>query len=234
MNGEVKGSPLRTLLTILLAAMLAFSVGFLSPGARPAEGHSASDYFPAVWAGSQIQYNIGTVSTLSRTGVRDAAVYGAGRWNAVADSSANLYLNRDTTTVSFSGDASCSDLDSTGIWVFGRAIDGASGTIANVIRCVRWAGAAYNTHAWMSFDTAEPWQWGSTLADSTRFDGRGTGVHEMGHALGFAGHFPRPSTGVCSSSVSTTDHTMCSGTQRGLNHKRTLETHDRHTLANAY
>ena len=83
------------------------------------------------------------------------------------------------------------------------------------------------------------WNAGGTIADD-EFDFRSVLTHEIGHAAGMGrgslpGHF---TDAVACPSLNgnprSGDSTMCSGTRVDEIHKRTLESHDEHTIAAHY
>jgi len=82
------------------------------------------------------------------------------------------------------------------------------------------------------FDTDWNWYWDSGTPSSGQADSRSVAAHEFGHAWGgwFSDHF----TGSSLCPNDSGRHTMCASHVLGTTWQRTLETHDSHTISNAY
>ena len=83
------------------------------------------------------------------------------------------------------------------------------------------------------FNPDNQWNLGSGSPGTQEWDLRSIATHEAGHVWGFTGHFDEGSS-LCPQNSSR--HTMCPGHSSvlGTDWLRTLETHDSHTISNAY
>lgn len=81
------------------------------------------------------------------------------------------------------------------------------------------------------FNTDYTWYTGAGTPPEGEPDLWGTATHELGHAAGFEGHF----TGNELCPATSARHTMCGGWLIShLPYARTLEVHDKHSIAAAY
>ncbi len=114
------------------------------------------------------------------------------------------------------------------------AIDGKEGSVlAYEVGCLFGDDHSRRFSSDIVFDKDENWHYdSSTSPTDNEYDMAGVASHEIGHFLGFAGHFdatePVP---ICENSPK---HTMCRTVPSGTTYQRTLEEHDVHTFDNAY
>lgn len=212
--------------SILAAAALPWllaSLTLLVPGPS-AIAHPVNTFMTAKWSQTATGVRIGhTVSPLSSSTAHTSMRTGAfPAWNSIT-ATHTFTTQVGDPNVLYAGGCSTGGTSGAGK-VYITAHGSLPGAIASNTRC---ASGGIITRSAMRFDPFETWYVGSsTSVPSGSLDLRSTATHEYGHALGFSGHF----TDVCSPTVQT----MCQGAITGSSVKRTLESHDVHTVQPKY
>ena len=113
-----------------------------------------------------------------------------------------------------------------GVWYMQRSLP--NSTYARAQRC--YSGDEI-IKASVSFNSNHDWYLGTGTPPSGESDLWGVATHELGHTTGFSKHLT--GSDLCPSNSGK--HTMCpSWTKSQLPDARTLESHDKHSIAGAY
>lgn len=224
---RIRWKPKRVSTRLLMPAVaLAFVVGFAAGVPNGASAHSSDDFYSATWD-SDPDYHRGEISAPLNTGAaKNAMRAGATYWSSVSGSWLDFnWTGEEDPDVDFTWNA-CTTAPDGGLWLTTTHMDY---YIAYASIC-RESGTI--TSAAIAFDhTARNWYTGvSTNVPSSALDLRSVSSHEFGHATGFFPHFD-PNDVDCSSADR---ETMCESLPAGVSYFRTLEEHDKHTVADAY
>ncbi len=238
--------------SVELRALLAgLAVGFAAfaavTAASPAGAHDYEIYFqengwvvdPNVQAGNLQATLDGTTS--NRAKVTKDVNHARNQWNNVSGSAFDMwqFLGFNASIV-WTGDACNTNPNSNRITIVTHNIS----SLGQAHVC---GGGPYPflggpiTDAVILVDH-RAWKKGGGTPAANQYDLRSLLVHEIGHAAGFGQynpvathHFPSGTT-TCPSPLNSTANTMCSGLGTGSSYtgKRTLESHDEHTIAGFY
>lgn len=209
----------------VVVALLLFIFGWSLATTVTANAHTVSIYFPKKWASSPT-YSFGDIDSPLNTSTAKQSIHtGDNEWDFTNGSSLDFYWNyvEDSSVVWLGG--ACTTVPSNGqIWIMTYSLSG----LASENTCT--SGSQITKSTIRLDDTRSNWYTGSsTSVPSGKYDLRSVITHEFGHAGGFA-HLSGST--ICSGS---TRQTMCSGgLPTGTSYKRSLESHDKHTFANAY
>lgn len=209
----------------LAAAVAAFVAAAWLAGPAPVEAHSASTYYPKKWTADPY-YGLGHLDAPLDTSTAKSSIHaGDNPWDGLAGNWLDfLWSGNENPMVMWTG-SGCTTPPSDGLWIVSDDIS----SLAFEATCT--SGDRIVRTAIVFDDTGTSWYTGSsTSVPSGKYDLRSVAVHEFGHAEGFAGHFSSTDTD-CSGSDR---NTMCSGLPSGTSYKRTLESHDIHTVEAAY
>lgn len=211
----------------LIVPML-FLVGLgIGSVASNAEAHSPGPYYPNVWPNDP-PVAFGRVSSPLDTATAKTSMRYYSPWNSVSGSTLDFsWSGIDTSIATWNGTTCSSGLYNGYVWIFTDDIS----PLAMTGRCL--SGSAIVKIAIRYDHTRSNWHTGSsTSVPSGRADLRSVAVHEFGHAGGFGfGATQHWGSSYCSG---TGRQTMCATIPNGTSYMRTLEDHDRHTVANAY
>lgn len=111
------------------------------------------------------------------------------------------------------------------------AIDGSNGVLALTCRDIDYGFIA---NSQMLFDSGETYWPYDSAPPSSHLDMESVATHELGHTLGWRGHFSSSDVICPSGGWGSTAATMCPTYTYGLDHFRSTSTHDRHTVAAKY
>lgn len=212
--------------TLVICSMFVFGLVFVATYASAAQAHTASAHYPSEWT-SDIDYNIGFRHTGFTGSDFTNSVHAADNpWDGI---SGNWFdFNWGTTDTGVTTWGGCTTVPSGGLWVGTGAIS----ALATESTCTSTSTGNITRSSITVDRTGRTWHQGSSSsvpAGST--DLRSVLIHEFGHATGFAGHFVNSSITDCTGSDR---NTMCSGLPSGTSYKRSLESHDIHTIQAAY
>ena len=210
--------------TVVVLAGIAFTAGLAIGAGSSADAHTATAYFTKTWDADPY-YAFGQLNAPFNTSEAKYAIHsGDDPWNSVYGSSLDFQWSGNENGHVFWQGTSCSTAPSNGLWIMTDDL----GSLAIENTCFEGGAIIKST---IRFDNVGPsWYTGvSTSVPSGESDVRSVSVHEFGHAAGFAGHFA--GTPDCSGS---SRQTMCANVPSGTSYIRTLESHDKHTIASAY
>lgn len=233
----------------IMRAATAFSLGVLIGGVVAMQGaaaaHAASNYYGVPWGTDGLPVITYKFSDNFPT---------TGGWRARVLDAAERWSNVDPTNFSFSDLANdnpqnysnqCPDYDYEENVIYYRSLTGAYGSTSV---CPKANGNA----KWftLSLDsTDQNWYSGTGSPGNTEIDLWSVVQHELGHAAGMvttsttSGHFSSDADCDRDAPIDWGSwQTMCAGTaqilgydqEEGKTFRRTLETHDNHTLDNQY
>lgn len=212
--------------SVVLATALAFIVGLAVGAPHSVGAHSAGDFYSATWDSDPDYYRGEIHSPLNTGAAKNAMRAAATYWSSVSGSWLDFnWTGEEDPDVDFTWNA-CTTAPDGGLWLTTAHMDY---YVAYTSIC-RKSGTI--TSAAIAFDyTGRNWYTGvSSNVPSSAFDLRSVSSHEFGHATGFFPHFD-PDDVDCSSADR---ETMCATIPVGVSYFRTLEEHDKHTVANAY
>lgn len=206
-------------------AAIAFIFGWMIAAASLASAHTSTAHYPSEWP-NDVDYNIGyRHSGFTGSDFRDAVQAADDPWDSV---SGNWFdFNWGTTDTSVTTWGGCLTVPTGGVWV-------GTGNISSLGSESTCSNNGDITRSSITIDRLGPnWYMGSsTSVPVGEYDLRSTLVHEFGHATGFAGHFVHSSITDC---VGFDRNTMCENSaDTGEAFRRSLESHDEHTVAAAY
>lgn len=210
----------------LAVALFSVTVG----AGSSADAHMGTDWLDGRWGTSSLNFTFtASVPPNSPFPNRDRIREGFQEWPSKTGSPTVTF---DTSTLNWTPSTPCSyGFGVNGIHYY--AIDGQYGTRARTSRCFQTPGSGVLVNVQTTFDSGETWwTYDSTSGLSTTYlDMESVAAHEAGHAIGWgAAHF----TGSTLCPYSSSHHTMCGGTPYGTSWKRTLATHDIHTMESNY
>jgi hypothetical protein len=201
---------------------------------EPAEAHTYSNYFAAVWPTSSktFYYDADFPDSIGVFTWRERMSDGRTNW-PIADTGRPGIALVDSS--SYSG-ASCGTVNVDEALIF-NYIDGEEGAVATT--CVAEQGSSI-INARITIDSGDDWY----VTDShpipspyntTHHDLEAAATHEFGHALGWNGHFSQADNAVCPGDPDNSgQQTMCPTIWEGIVYFRSTETHDRHTMDSAH
>jgi len=216
--------PSRSLSSAAIFAIVAFGAALAFTSATEVQAHTASAHYSSEWS-SDVNYNIGFRHLGFNNSTFTNSVHAADNpWDSVSGNWFDFNWGIQNATVTTWG--GCLTVPTGGVWVGTGNIS----ALGSESTCTNAAGI---TRSSITIDRIGPlWHQGSsTSVPSNSYDLRSVLIHEFGHASGFAGHFSHSSITDCTGSDR---NTMCSGLPKGTSYKRSLESHDKHTIANAY
>lgn len=201
-----------------LTSVLAFFVGFAMWATLAAGAHGASDW-GGEWS-ADTKFYIGNSGGLGQSNLYSVTVFGAAQWNAASGSWMDISWGGYT---------------SSGPWYSGCSVPSAAIYVSGGVPAHFYA-TEYScggiTRSSIVLNTARSWYFGSGTPLMSQADGRSTASHELGHGLGYTGHWEDKDGDVeCSTDIR---ETMCSSWGLGTIYMRDLGAHDLHTFANEY
>ncbi len=226
----------------LASLTLGFLLGVVIAAQGTAVGHNAATWYGIPWGSDGLpsityKFNDNFPTGNWRDRVRDAA----DRWSNVDPN--NFAFNNLSSDNPKNFGNQCADYDFEENVIYYRNLSGAYG-LASV--CAKSNGNA----KWftVSFDSSQNWYRGTGNPASNEIDAWSVAQQELGHGTGFlAGsggdHFSSDSDCDRDAPIDLDSwQTMCAGTvqilgydeEKGHTFRRTLETHDKHTLDNQY
>lgn len=215
----------RLRVTILLAC-IAFTTAFAVASISRAVAHEPVIYIPKTWS-SDPGYSLGSLDApLNTTAAKNSLRYGASPWNSISGSWLDFrWTGTEDSSVTWD-DGACATAPSNGVWII--TYDEPDG-FASEATCVQ--GDTIIKSVIVIDNNGPTWFTGSSATvPSGSYDLRSAAVHEFGHSVGFRYHFTSINTDCEGSDM----HTMCAGLPSGTSYKRSLESHDAHTVKDAY
>jgi hypothetical protein len=215
---------LRLAIFIFTPALLFLAGVGIGSHQTSASAHTASTYYSSKWTNDPPVAFGRLYSPLDNEQARTSMRYYS-PWNSVSGSTLDFSWSGIYTSVAtWNGTACSSGLYSGYVWIFTHDIS----PLGFTALCL--SGSTINRVAIVYDHTRSTWYTGSSSSvPAGRYDLRSVAVHEFGHAGGFQGHFTGSS--IC---TGYTRQTMCGGLPSATSYKRTLASHDIHTVANAY
>lgn len=226
-KGRVGRSKRRVVAPSMIAAASVAGVVPVVGSAEMASAHPASTFFPFTWPGANVVLHAQPTFPQNMRDGMEVSIP-AWPWNNGQDRP-NVLVGT-TTTNSWSRDCTTYQGSGTNRLAL-QNLDGAGNTVAETCRDV--TGTTIN-HGQITFDAAENWYVGIGSPAVNQRDFKSVAVHELGHLLGWVGHWASPG-GLCGGgSPAVPIHTMCPTYGAGVTYFRSPEEHDLHTLADAY
>jgi hypothetical protein len=225
---------MKRLLTVLLAGF-GFALGLAASA-----GAHGSQYWDILWPKAPNPTNVhwGFNEEVMGGQKRDSIRSGANRWDFANGADFKFTQDLPDETADYPGWSraeDCSPAPNNSVHLDNSIPD--SGGYQNVLAVAQVCdvdGDGKISAFIVVFDRDDwNWNWDSGSPGSNQADSRSVAAHEFGHAWGgwfSSGHF----TGSSLCPDNSGRHTMCATHILGTTWQRTLETHDSHTLSNAY
>lgn len=214
---------------LLLVLMLAWLAGRLVGGVPTATAHTV---VAPTWSDeANVQWRLDSTRAVSLSGVGASTSFKAADdpWNAVSGSTLNFVFEAEASLSDKNlASSPCGDtppVSSVEVFVYGNP----QSQHAITWRC---PGIVHLEHAYVGVNSGSTWYVGSGTPLSTQYDLRSSVIHEFGHAAGMNIDFT--GSALCDPDNDPPYHTMCGVGLKGNTWKRTLEEHDRHSLAGFY
>lgn len=213
---------LKNVLPECAIAACAFTLALLLASTMSAGAHT-DVFVDQRWASDPTLYRGYLTGDLNTEQARQAMYRADNAWDDVYGSTLDFIdSSHQDTDVKHRSDACQTPV---GVWYLQRNL---SGPYAVAQRC--YSGDDI-TKASVSFNTNHTWYSGTGTPPSGQSDLWGIATHELGHTTGFSEHLT--GNDLCPSNSGK--HTMCpTWSKSQVPWARTLETHDKHSIAGAY